>query len=100
MSSASIGSGSQVFDASSIRRWYQWSRPSFTCTWTGEPWKRWTITTFRIDGVPSSASSAICLSGTTDPRRHPPSAVTSNVAWASLMRSRRDSALKPPNTTE
>ena len=32
-----IFSGSQVYGASCIRRWYQWSRPSSTCTGTGEP---------------------------------------------------------------
>ena len=53
-----------------------------------------------IDGVPSSASSAICFSGTTCPRRQPPSAVMSSVHCASLMRSRSDSELKPPKTTE
>ena len=58
------------------------------------------MTTCRIDGVSFSASSAICFSGTILPRRQPPSAVTSSVACASLMRSRSDSALKPPNTTE
>jgi hypothetical protein len=100
MSSASIFSGSQVKDASCIRRWYQWSRPSLTCTCTAAPCSRCTTTTFLIDGVPSSASSAICFSGTMLPRRQPPSAVTSSVHCESLMRSRSDSLLKPPKTTE
>ena len=48
---------------------------------------------------PSRAASALALSGTRAPRRHPASAVTSTFAPASLMRSRRLSALKPPKTT-
>ena len=40
------------------------------------------------------------FSATTAPRRHAPSAVTSTLASASLMRSFSDCALKPPNTTE
>ena len=34
------------------------------------------------------------------PRRHAPSPVTSTRASASLMRSRSESAVKPPKTTE
>ena len=49
--------------------------------------------------VPSSASSAIFFNGTVWPRRKPPSAVINTFAAASLMRSRSDTALKPPNTT-
>jgi hypothetical protein len=48
----------------------------------------------------SRASSAFALSGTTEPRRHPPSAVISTLAAASLLRSESDSGLNPPNTTE
>ncbi len=48
----------------------------------------------------SSAWSAARFKGTTWPRRNPPSAVIRATAPASLMRSRRLSALKPPNTTE
>ena len=57
------------------------------------------MTTFSIDGASVSASSAICLSGTIPPRRKPPSAVMSSLAFWSLIRSRNDSALNPPNTT-
>jgi hypothetical protein len=39
------------------------------------------------------------LSGTTAPRRHPPSAVMTAFAPQSSMRSRSASALNPPNTT-
>ena len=42
----------------------------------------------------------MALSGTTWPLRYPPSAVITATAEASLMRSRSDSAEKPPNTTE
>ena len=68
MSSASIGSGAQTYDASSISSWYQWSRPA--CMWTRRSAApRRTTTTLAIDGVAASASSAICFSGTTLPRR-------------------------------
>ena len=40
------------------------------------------------------------FSATTAPRRQAPSPVTSTFASASLMRSRSDWALNPPNTTE
>ena len=51
-------------------------------------------------GHSASASSTVSFSGTTVPRRHAPSPVTSTLASASLMRSRSESAEKPPNTTE
>ena len=50
-------------------------------------------------GVSATAASTLALSGTTAPRRQPPSAVTTRRAWASLMRSRSASAEKPPKTT-
>jgi len=53
-----------------------------------------------MDGVSSSALSAFRLSGTMEPRRYPPSAVTSTLHCESLMRSRSDSGEKPPKTTE
>ena len=60
---------------------------------------RCTTTTCSIEGVSASASSATCFSATTCPRRYPPSAVISRRHFESLMRSRSDSELKPPNTT-
>ena len=51
-------------------------------------------------GHSASASSAIRLSGTTWPRRYPPSAVMTATASASFTRSRNASAEKPPKTTE
>ena len=48
----------------------------------------------------SSALSVAALSSTTLPPRQPPSAVITKRAPASSMRSRSDSAEKPPNTTE
>ena len=68
MSSASIGSGSHLKDASSIRAWYQWSRPAFIDAGI-EPAPRCTTMTFSIDGVSCSASSATCFSATICPRR-------------------------------
>ena len=53
-----------------------------------------------MDGVAAMAVSAAGLSGTTAPRRFPPSAVTRTFASASRMRSWRASDEKPPNTTE
>ena len=53
-----------------------------------------------MDGDSAIAASAISFSGTIPPRRHAPSPVTSTFASASLMRSRSESAVKPPNTTE
>jgi hypothetical protein len=41
----------------------------------------------------------LALSGTSAPRRQPASAVISTFACASFIRSRSDSALKPPKTT-
>ena len=56
--------------------------------------------TCSIEGHCRTASSALSLSGTTEPRRQAPSAVMSTFASASMIRSRSDSALNPPNTTE
>ena len=61
---------------------------------------RRTTTTCSIDGVSASATSALALSGTTWPRRHPPSDVIRTFASASLMRSDSESGENPPNTTE
>ena len=44
-----------------------------------------------MDGVSAIAASAISLSGTTLPRRHAPSPVTSTLHSASLIRSRSES---------
>ena len=68
VSSASIGSGAQVYDASSISSWYQRSRPAFMCTRKSAT-PRLTTITDEIEGVSPRASSAICLSGTMLPRR-------------------------------
>ncbi len=49
---------------------------------------------------PSMARSTVFLSGTFFPPRRPSLAVTTSLQRASRMRSRNDSALKPPKTTE
>src|SRR5579884_1844659 len=95
-SSASICSGGHSGAAPAMRSCHHRSRPG--CIGTASPVRRST-TTRRTLGVPASASSALRLSGTTAPRRYPPSAVTSTVAAASLMRSRSESAENPPKTT-
>ncbi len=50
--------------------------------------------------MPSIALSTVFLSGIFLPPRRPSLAVTTMRQRASTMRSRNDSALKPPNTTE
>jgi hypothetical protein len=64
------------------------------------PVTRPTTTTFSIDGVSARATSAIGFSRCGWLRRNPPSAVTSTLQVASLMRSASESAENPPNTTE
>jgi hypothetical protein len=51
-------------------------------------------------GVEPSAASTFGLSSDGAPLRNPPSAVTTTLHSASLMRSINESGLKPPNTTE
>ena len=80
-----------------MRSAYHWSRPSTQSTSTSV---RLTTTTCSMVGVPSRATSALAFSGTAFPRRHPPSAVTSTLASASLILSRRASDENPPKTTE
>src|SRR6185295_10466633 len=55
---------------------------------------------FSTVGDLASAASTFCLSGTTLPRRQPPSAVMTSRAFASLLRSATASAEKPPKITE
>ena len=50
--------------------------------------------------MPSMARSAMALSGIFLPPRSPSLAVNSSLQRASTIRSRNESALKPPNTTE
>jgi hypothetical protein len=61
---------------------------------------RRSVITLSMLGHSATASSAFAFSGTICPRRQAPSAVMSTLASASLILSRRESALKPPNTTE
>ncbi len=96
MCSESTGTGSQRSDWRSTTSCHQWSRPS--TMWTPPP-SRSTTSEATIVGVDAIASSAWCLRPTCFPRRQPPSAVTSTFAPASLMRSARASAEKPPKTT-
>ena len=95
-------SGGQTVSAPAVSSCHQWSLPSTMAT-VGAPSaplvRRATIT-WSMDGVFCRASSALALRGTTEPLRQPPSAVMRTLASASLMRSRRASAEKPPNTTE
>ena len=65
---------------------------------TSPPVRRRT-TTERTPGQLSSASSAVRLSGTVEPRRHASSCVISTSQPMSLMRPDSESAEKPPKTT-
>ena len=96
MSSESIGSGLQKAGASSTKSSHQMSRSA--CQGTSWPVRLATITVVTV-GHSLSASSALPLRGTVVPRRYPPSEVMSTRDFASLMRSRRESGEKPPNTT-
>ncbi len=53
----------------------------------------------RIPGASAIAASAVCFSGTVEPRRHASSWVTSTSQPMSFARSERESAEKPPKTT-
>ena len=75
----------------------QWSRPA--CIGTSWSVRRATSTVSTSD-MPSTALSTVFLSGMRLPPRRPSLAVTTIRQRASTMRSRSDSALKPPNTTE
>src|SRR5262249_54763777 len=104
-SSLPMASGGQSADASAMRSWYQWSRPSTIGTSVpagddGWPVTRWTTTTSVTDGVLAAASSTAGLSRAGAPRRKPPSAVTMTLAWASLTRSMIESGEKPPKMHE
>ncbi len=90
-------SGSQSVDWRGTRSCHQTSRPSIIDTSCAV---RRSTSTVSIDGQSATAASAVSFSGTTFPRRHAPSPVMSTLASASWMRSRRESAEKPPNTTE
>ena len=65
----------------------------------GDPVRRTTIHAF-TEGVDFNASSTAGLSFTSLPRRQPPSAVTTSLQLASLMRSISAELEKPPKTTE
>ena len=99
VSSESIGSAGQSAFWWSIMRWYQRSLPSMMCSRWGSPGRFLTMMTCSTLGQLSSALSALCLSGTTVPRRQPPSAVTSTLHPESLIRSASASEEKPPKMT-
>ena len=91
-----MGSAGQSADAPASRSWNHTSRPGVQLTF---PPVRSATTECSTPGAPSSASSALFLSGTVLPPRHPSSCVTSTVAPKTFMRSLSASAEKPPNTT-
>ena len=95
--SESTASGSHASEQSATASWNHTSRPSRQAT---AFFVRRTTTTDFTPSRPSMASSTCGLSGSTLPRRQPPSAVITHVQPPSTMRSRRDCALKPAKTTE
>ncbi len=97
-SSAPIGSGGHSVGCESTISCHQTSRPS--CIVTPSCAVRRSTRQRSIDGVSAIAASAISFSGTTLPRRHAPSPVMSTLHSASLIRSRSESEVNPPNTTE
>ncbi len=96
-SSLPMCSGGHSADASAMRSWYQWSRPSTMVT---SPLVRWTTTTAVTEGVAVTASSTAGLRGAAAPLRKPPSAVTMTLASASLTRSMIESGENPPKMQE
>ena len=75
----------------------QWSRPAASAPRLSV---RRATSTVSTSDMPSTARSTVFLSGIRLPPRRPSLAVTTTLQRASTMRSRSDSALKPPNTTE
>ena len=94
--SASIGSAAHSASAASIASWNHTSRPS-CISQSASVWR----TTKIVSRWPRSAitSSTCCLIGAVLPLRRAPSTVTSAFASENSMRSRTDSAEKPPKTT-
>ena len=95
--SLSNGSAGQSALAAAITSCHHTSRPGFIVTAESQRLKTTHVSTV---GDFASASSTLALSGTTLPRRQPPSAVTMTFDLASLLRSATASALKPPKITE
>ena len=95
--SLSSGSAGQSADASATSSCHQRSRPAFIST---AVLQRLKTTHFSTVGDFSRAASTFCFSGTTLPRRHPPSAVMTSFDLASLLRSATASAENPPKMTE
>ena len=91
---ASGSSSSGCWAASSIT---STSRSAFQLT---SCWVRLTTNTVCTSSQPSRASSTTGLSGSTLPRRQPPSAVITALQPPSSTRSRIELALKPPKITE
>ncbi len=97
--SASTTTGACWSLAASSASCHQTSRPS--CHATSCPVRRTTSTFWTIEPASLvSASSTAGLRALGAPRRYPPSAVMTVVAWASTIREFSASAEKPPNTTE
>ena len=93
---ASIASGSHQSSAFAIASCHQMSRPSFIGTGSFIRWN--TTTCFTMDRS-AIASSTAFFSGTTLPRRYPPSVVTRMWESASSKRSWTAFELKPPKIT-
>ena len=94
LSSSAAGHSASTVSISSC---HQKSRPA--SMWIGTPVRRTTIQDV-TEGVCLSASSTAIFNFTSLPRRHPPSAVTTTVQLASLIRSISAELEKPPKMTE
>src|SRR5215218_8253680 len=94
--SESSGSAGHSAPAASISSWNQWSLPS-AISHSASVW-RTTITVSSRVRSPIT-SSTCCLIGAVLPLRRAPSTVISALASENSIRSRTDSALKPPKTT-
>ncbi len=97
------GSSAPIHSTVQVERWRfissssQKSRPQVI---GGSSSVRRATSTVWTSESPSIARSVIALSGILRPPRSPSFAVITTLHWASRMRSRSESALNPPNTTE
>jgi hypothetical protein len=98
-SESTLSGGSSAGGALASSSCHQWSRPAFSSTFLTDSPTRRSTSTFSTVGVPSTALATLSYSGTTLPRRKPPSAVTIALAPQSLTRSRIASGAKPPKIT-
>ena len=98
-SSESIGSQGHDSGSSGLPSTTSFQKTSRPRSIETSPSVRRRTTQVSMPGASPIASSAICFSGTLEPRRHASSWVTSTVQPMSLIRPESESAEKPPKTT-